>query len=246
MSIHLAGGGWSPELFVEFLAESAARAAGAGRAIPRVGVLLVAEDDDAAVEASTKYAEMLAAVAPCDPIVTVLDEGDFATSALLTDIDGLVVGGGLTPAYLVAVTPIVDEIRLLVADGLPYLGFSAGAAIAADEALIGGWRIEGIPVVHEDNAEDLDEVAVEPGLGLVDLTIEVHAAQWGNLARLIAATAAGLVSGGIGVDEDTVLIVGDGELRVSGIGNVWQVREGDDGVIVSILGADTLEAGSGE
>ena len=244
MSIHLAGGGWSSELFIEFLAECAARAAGAGRAIPRVGVLLVAEGEQAAEEARSKYVDMLVAVAPCAPVITLLEEGESATSSLLTDIDGLLVGGGLTPAYLVAVTPIIDEIRLLVADGLPYLGFSAGAAIAADDALIGGWRIDGVPVVNEDNAEDLDEVAVEPGLGLVDLTIEVHAAQWGNLARLIAATAAGLVEGGLGVDEDTVLIVGDGDLRVSGIGNVWQVRAGDDGVIVTVLGAEIGEAGS--
>jgi cyanophycinase len=240
MSIHLAGGGWQPSLFTEFLAESAARAAGAGRAIPRIGVLLVAEDVESGVVARSKYGDMLSRVASCDPVVTVVEEGAVASSSLLTGIDGLLVGGGLTPAYLVAVSPIIDEIRLLVADGLPYFGLSAGAAIAADAALVGGWRIDGIPVCAEDNAEDLDEVAIEPGLALVDLTIEVHAAQWGNLARLIAATDAGLVDGGLGVDEDTVLIAGDGDLRVTGVGNVWQVRSGDDGVIVSILGPETF------
>lgn len=239
VSIHLAGGGWSNELFIEFLAESMARAAGAGRAIPRVGVLLVTEPERAAEERA-RYAEKLAAVSACDPVITVVDEGEFATSSLLTGIDGLLIGGGLTPAYLVAVGPVVDEIRLLVADGLPYLGFSAGAAIAADTALIGGWRIDGIPVTAEDNAEDLDEVTIEPGIALVDLTIDVHAAQWGTLARLVAATDAGLVDGGLGVDENTVLIAGDGDLRVSGLGNVWQVRRGDDGVIVTILGAETF------
>jgi cyanophycinase-like exopeptidase len=120
---------------------------------------------------------------------------------------------------------------------LPYAGFSAGAAIAADAALIGGWRIDGIPVCDEDTGEDLDEVTIVEGLGLVDLAIDVHAAQWGTLARLIAATEAGLVDGGVAIDEFTVLIVGDGALRVEGRGSVWRVTPHDDGVLVSTLGA---------
>jgi len=135
------------------------------------------------------------------------------------------------------VTPIMEELRLLVGDGLPYLGFSAGAAIAADTAIIGGWRIDGIPICDEDFGEDLDDVTVVEGLGLVDLAVDVHAAQWGTLTRLIAATEAGLVEGGVAVDEFTALIVGDDEFRVVGRGSVWQVMPHDDGVVVSSLGA---------
>ena len=107
---------------------------------------------------------------------------------------------GDTAAYLAAVDPLVEEIRLLVADGLPYLGFSAGAMIAADRAIVGGWRINGIPVCPEPTSQGLDEVTVVEGLGLVDLAVDVHAAQWGVLSRLVAATEAGLVDGGVAAD----------------------------------------------
>jgi cyanophycinase len=234
VSIHLVGGGWSEdydgEVYVDFIAEASARAAVSGRSRARIAVLLVgAEGDD--------YARLLARVAPCEPVVTAVAEGELFTSTVLSDIDGLFVGGGLTPAYLDAVAPLVDEIRMLVADSLPYLGFSAGAAIAADTAVIGGWKIGDIPVCAESAGEDIEDVTVAQGLGLVDLAIDVHAAQWGTLSRLVAATEAGLIDGGIAIDEFTALIVGDDSLRVVGAGSVWQVNQHDDGVLVSTLGA---------
>jgi len=240
MSIHLVGGGRSDdydgEVYVGFLAEAAARASLAGRTVPVIGVLLVGGGDDAPRYAE-EYRSQLVRAAECDPRITTVGEGELYTTDVLTGIDGLVIGGGLTPAYLDAVTPIIDELRLLVTDGLPYLGFSAGAAIAADTAIIGGWQIDGIAVCDEDFSEDLDEVTITVGLGLVDLAVDVHAAQWGTLTRLIAATEAGLVEGGVAIDEFTALIVGDDEFSVVGRGSVWQVTAHDDGVLVSSLGA---------
>ena len=155
----------------------------------------------------------------------------------MADVDGIVIGGGLTPAYLTAITPIAGEIRRQVSAGIPYLGFSAGAAIAAERALIGGWRIGGVEVSNEDGSEDLDEVTFAQGIGLLDVTVEVHAAQWGNLSRLIAATEAGLVDGGLAIDENTALVVGEGALGVVGAGSVWRVSQADGGVLVSTFGA---------
>ncbi|WP_207453184.1 Type 1 glutamine amidotransferase-like domain-containing protein [Herbiconiux sp. SYSU D00978] len=241
MSVHLAGGGWdAPDpglIYRGFVDEAAERALRAGRRLPRISVLLVAEDADGAVAVTQKLRAALAAAGRAEPVFHTIDEGQKFTSVVLSEIDGVLVAGGLTPAYLEAVSPIAGEIRLLVSDGLPYLGFSAGAAIAADRAVIGGWRIGGIPVVHENAGEDLDEVTVAEGLALVDLAIDVHAAQWGTLGRLIAATEAGLVEGGVAIDENTVLIVGEGVLRVEGTGSVWRITEGDDAVQVSTLGA---------
>ena len=241
MSIHLVGGGWADdydgEVYADFLAETSVRASASGRAIPRVAVLLLREDEGAGTDRAGQYREQLLRVALVEPVVTGVVEGELFTSAVLSDIDGLLIGGGLTPSYLDAVAPIVEEIRMLVADGLPYLGFSAGAAIAADTAIIGGWKIGEVPVCAEGASEDLEDVTVAVGLGLVDLAIDVHAAQWGTLSRLVAATEAGLVDGGIAIDEFTVLIVGDDSLRVVGTGSVWQVNQHDDGVLVSTLGA---------
>ena len=239
MSIHLVGGGWAAnyagDVYREFLLEASARALASGRDVPRIGVLLVRESD--AASESDRYRVLLQDVASCDPVVTEIVEGELFASAALTAIDGLFIGGGHTPSYLDGVTPLIDEIRLLVADDLPYLGFSAGAMIAADAALIGGWRIGEIAVCVQDAGEDLDQVTIVEGLGLVDLAIDVHAAQHGTLSRLVAATEAGLIDGGLAIDEFTALIVGGDEIRVVGSGSVWQVAQAEDGVLVSTLGA---------
>jgi cyanophycinase len=245
VSIHLIGGGRADdadpenragEVYRVFLEEAAERASLSGRESARVAVLLVGGGEDAPLYARA-YRDQLLRTAECEPVVMHVAEGESFASAVLTDIDGLLIGGGHTPSYLEAVAPLVDEIRLLVADGLPYAGFSAGSMIASDRAIIGGWQIGGVPVCPEESGEDLDELTVVEGLGLVDLAIDVHAAQWGTLSRLIAATEAGLVDGGVAIDEFTVLIVGDGELRVEGAGSVWKVTTEPNGVLVGTLGA---------
>jgi cyanophycinase len=238
MSVHLVGGGWSaegdPALTSALLEEAADRARLVGRDAPRIGFLIVREARD---EYSVDFPASFRAVAPCDPVVSFVTEGETFDSTVLDDIDALVVGGGLTPAYLDAVTPIIDEIRLLVGDGLPYLGSSAGAAIAAEHAILGGWKLEGVPVCPEDAAEDLEELTVAIGLGLVDVSVDVHAAQWGTLARAIAATEAGLVTSVVAIDEFTALIVGDDSFAVAGRGSVWQVDADGESVSVSTLTA---------
>ena len=147
------------------------------------------------------------------------------TSAAL---DGLLVGGGLTPAYHRVLQPHGATIREAVAHGLPYAGFSAGAVIAAARALLGGWRLGSTAVTHEDNAEDLDQLTVVDGLGLVAATVEVHTAQWGTLSRLVAAVADGATEHGIAIDENTVVILDPatdsrGAVEVRGLGQGWFV-----------------------
>lgn len=255
MSVHLVGGGWgveaAPDVYGPFLDEAAVVAARHGREVPRIVVVAVREDD--AAEHAAALVAGLRAAGELEPVVVAVAEADTTAEAALAGhegaaavlaglveveldtADGVVVGGGLTPAYLAALRPHADALRALVAADVPYLGFSAGAAISAEQALVGGWRIGGVPVGDEDAGEDLDEVTVTPGLGLLDVTVDVHAAQWGNLTRLIAATEAGLASGGVAVDEDTVLVVGAGGLAVAGAGNVWRVVPGEAGVVVGTL-----------
>lgn len=239
MSVHLVGGGWLAEpdgvVFGAFLDEARTRAAAAGREAPRIAIVAVGEGDP-----EEHAAALVAAAAPAGPFdvhVTAVAHGGEVPASAFADVDGIVVGGGLTPRYRDLLEPHFGELRRQVADGVPYLGFSAGAAIAAEAALVGGWRIGGVAVAPEEAGEDLDELTVAPGIGLVDVAIDVHAAQWGTLSRLVAAVEAGLVQGGLGIDEHTALIVGEGGLQVAGRGSVWRVLPAEQGVLVSTIGA---------
>ncbi len=142
---------------------------------------------------------------------------------------GVFVAGGLTPGYQEALA------GWTVPTGLHYCGFSAGSAVAARRAIVGGWRHDGRPILDEDFGEDLDDLEVRDGLGVVDFAVDVHAAQWGTLTRLIAAVDAGLVAEGYAIDEETVLVVDGGEPRVEGLGHAWRVRTHDGNTLVSVL-----------
>ncbi|WP_439691801.1 Type 1 glutamine amidotransferase-like domain-containing protein [Curtobacterium sp. SP.BCo] len=239
MSIHLVGGGpfAASDAAAPFLAEATARSAAVGRTVPRIGLLSVADAAGASPSSTADIAEVLGGARQAEVLVTEIAPGAVFDTTVLSDVDALVVGGGVTPHYLDAVAPLVDQIRLLVSDGLPYLGYSAGAMIASDRALVGGWRIGGVEICPEDASEGLDEVELREGLGLVDLTIDVHAVQAGTIARLIASAEAEFVTAGLAIDEDTTLVVGEGALEVRGTGSVWRVVAGDESVAVATMGA---------
>lgn len=233
MQVFLVGGGWSDErvheMFGGFLRAAAARAPGRD---PRVVMVLMGTDEEA-VEYHERYVRALGLVAsslPHDLVVERVAEGATFDASVLEEADGLLVGGGDTPEYHRALSPTYDVIRGLVTDGLPYAGFSAGSAIAARTAIIGGWLLDGVPVCPEDSSEDLEELTVVEGIGLVDGAIDVHAAQWGTLSRLVAAVRAGLVPHGVAIDECTTL--GPGGVAV-GVGRAWRVGPAPDGVVVS-------------
>jgi cyanophycinase len=148
--------------------------------------------------------------------------------------DGVYVAGGLTPGY----QEVLAADRGWLRDDVVYAGFSAGAAVAPRRALVGGWRTEvgGIEVaVCDDGAgEDLDRVTVRDGLGVVDVLVDVHAAQWGTLARLCHAVRA---EGGEGwaIDEGTALECRDGSpVAVHGVGAVARVVAGSARAVVEV------------
>ncbi len=225
--MHLIGGGRDLELaetvYGPFVAQTRVRAARAGRANPRIAVepATAAEDQE-------------------DPLRLI--DGSTPDATFFEDLDGLLVGGGLPPAYHRVLQPHAGAIRAAVRGGVPYAGFSAGAMIAPQRALLGGWRLGSTAVTHEDNAEDLDQVTVVDGLGLISSTVEVHTSQWGTLSRLVAAVAAGLATSGIAVDENTVVILDpatDGPVRaggasgtVIGTGQAWFLTADDGSVRV--------------
>ena len=146
----------------------------------------------------------------------------------LSGAAGVFVGGGATPDYQEALA------GWRAPADLPFAGFSAGAAVAAARAIVGGWRLDGRDVCAEEAGEDLEELAVRDGLGLVPFAVDVHATQWGTLTRLVHAVGAGLVEEGWAIDEGTVLVVHDGAVRVEGLGSAYGVARRDGGVAVSV------------
>lgn len=148
---------------------------------------------------------------------------------------GVYVAGGLTPGYQEVLT--ADRAWLEAAAGIPYAGFSAGAAVAGVRALVGGWRarIGGSEVaVCDDGAgEDLELIEVRDGLGRVDVLADVHAAQWGTLGRLSHAV---LAEGreGWAIDEGTALECRDGRpVAVHGLGAAARVAPAADGEVTA-------------
>jgi cyanophycinase len=157
------------------------------------------------------------------------------------DLDGaagVFVAGGWTPGYHEAL--VVAGTDWLPRD-LPYAGYSAGAAIAATDAIVGGFRRDdGRPVCAEDAGEDLDALTIRPGLGLVPFAVDVHATQWGTLTRLVHAVDAWLAPEGWAVDEGTALVVerGGRAPTVEGLGSAYRVaRAGPDTLTVTVVRA---------
>ena len=241
MSIILVGGGpdtvTTPVVFDRFVKDVRHRAG--GRRPPRIAVVLF-DRDGSSEYFLPAYREPLQARMPCDVVPVLLRTGEPADPAAFDDVDGIVVGGGPTPEYLAGLLGSAAAIRAAAAAGVPYLGFSAGAMIAPQRALVGGYRIRGTEVCSEECSEGLDELDVRDGLGLVTFAVDVHAAQAGTLSRAVAAVAEGLVDRAVAVDENTALVLRHPDLEdleVIGTGNCWSIRGSGKKATVAVLSA---------
>jgi len=238
MSIFLVGAGPDPEAFpgvFAAFADEVRQHTGQGRT-SRIAVAVhgagVSLQDLAAA-----YTEPLQARIGCEIVVVPLAPRSPADPARFEGVDGVVVGGGLTPGYWEGLHPAAGAIFKLVSAGVPYLGFSAGAMVAPGLALIGGYRINGVEVCGEECSEGLDSVDVREGLGLVPFTVDVHAAQAGTLSRAVGAVAAGLAERAVAIDENTAVVVesaGVVDYKVMGTGNCWDIRGTGAATAVSV------------
>lgn len=160
----------------------------------RVGLFL-AGDESSAKHFAPDYLRLLDGI---DGVVDVvpLDEGH----GDITRFDALVIGGGPTPVYHTALVSVLPTVRAMSEAGTPYLGFSAGAMIASELAIIGGYRSAGIDVCSADWSEGLDKVTLRSGIGIVPWSVEAHAAQAGTLGRVLDAVASGIVTSAVALD----------------------------------------------
>lgn len=236
MSIFLAGGGPDPVAFPQVFDRFAHDVREYVGSLPssrnrpaRIAIVVHARSGDPA-ELLPGYIEPLSLRLSFQVVPVLLQSGGQAQPSLFDGVDAIVVGGGLTPAYLAGMEAAAAAIFRRVSAGVPYLGFSAGAMVAPERALIGGYRVDGVEVCGEECSEGLDELRIRDGLGLVPFAVDVHAAQAGTLSRAVGAVAAGLVERAVAVDETTALVLpatGQESFEVLGDGNCWDIRRAD-------------------
>lgn len=220
--LFLTGGGRDPDGARRTNAPFAAAVLATGRR--EVALIVLDEGDGTPAE---EWAASLEVVG-LSPEVAIVAPG--RPPAGLGDVGAVYVAGGLTPGYQAALCP---DPSWLPEDAV-YGGFSAGAAIASEVALVGGWRMDGVEVGIPDSGEDLDEVEIRPGLALLEPVVDVHCAQWGTLGRLAEVVRTGDGRPGWGIDEHTTLELRDGEpVAVHGAGAAWLIeQQGEDRVSV--------------
>ena len=114
-------------------------------------------------------------------------------------------------------SPLGDAIHKRHEEGAVIGGTSAGAAMMPNEMIVGGASV---------SHPSMDAVSMGTGMGfLPGVVIDQHFAQRGRLGRLLAALVQQPAMLGIGIDEDTAIIVEGDKFRVVGQGAITVVDE---------------------
>jgi cyanophycinase len=112
-------------------------------------------------------------------------------------------------------SPIIDGVFQLYRAGGTVAGTSAGAAVMGKTMLVGGENVE---------SHKVGNWMMAPGLGFLEnMLIDQHFAQRGRIGRLLGAVALNPGVLGIGIDEDTAIVVEKDQFRVIGTNAVYVV-----------------------
>jgi cyanophycinase len=150
----------------------------------------------------------------------VKERSDSGTREALATLDGaagvfFTGGDQLRISSQIGDTAIEKRIREIHAGGGVIAGTSAGASVMSETMLVKGPSSESYRI---------GEVHMAPGLGLIrDVIIDQHFAERGRYGRLMGAVAHNPRLLGVGIDEDTALLVQGGVGEVLGVGAVYVV-----------------------
>ncbi len=136
---------------------------------------------------------------------------------LLDGAAGVFFSGGdqLRISSQIGDTPIEQRMREIHERGGVIAGTSAGASMMSETMLVKGTSGESYKI---------GDLHMAPGLGLVrDVIIDQHFAERGRFGRLLGAVAHNPRELGIGIDEDTALVLQDSRFEVIGNGCVYIV-----------------------
>ena len=137
--------------------------------------------------------------------------------AVLDDAAGVFFTGGdqLRISSQIGDTPLERRVRAIHELGGVIAGTSAGASVMSETMLVKGTSSE---------SHRIGDLHMAPGLGLVrDVIIDQHFAERGRFGRLLGAVAQNPRVLGIGIDEDTAIVVKGEHFRVLGSGAVYIV-----------------------
>ena len=140
-----------------------------------------------------------------------------AKLALLEGAAGVFFSGGdqLRISSQIGDTPIEARIREIWRAGGLLAGTSAGASVMSDTMMVRG---------ASDETHRIGDLHMAPGLGLVrDVIIDQHFAERGRVGRLLGAVAQSPRVLGVGIDEDTAIILQGEAFSVIGSGAVYVI-----------------------
>lgn len=125
-------------------------------------------------------------------------------------------GDQLRITSLIGGTPIYLIMKNVYEKGCIFVGTSAGASVMSTTMIVTG--------PNEESPKKCT-LKMAPGLGMIkDVIIDQHFAQRGRIGRLLVGIAENPQSLGIGIDEDTAIVVNEqGEFKVIGSGAVYVI-----------------------
>ncbi|NJR66661.1 MAG: cyanophycinase [Leptolyngbyaceae cyanobacterium CRU_2_3] len=174
-------------------------------------------------EAGETYIEVFRSLGAADvQVVDTRDQKDanrFDAVRAIGAATGIFFTGGSQARIVESIkgTLLEDVINKRYLEGIVVAGTSAGAAIMTEMMIVRG---------ASDTSPRGDTVTLGPGMGFVrGMVIDQHFAQRGRLGRLIAALLLDPAVIGVGIDENTAIIVEGEEFRVLGEGSVTVVDE---------------------
>lgn len=164
------------------------------------------------------YRDAFGALGISDLVELYIDEreeaDDPAHKALIDGAAGIFFTGGdqLRIVSQLGDTPLEKAVRQLHARGGVIAGTSAGASAQSETMLIGG---------NGSESYRIGELHMAPGLGLIpNVIIDQHFAERGRIGRLLGAVAHNPRILGIGIDEDSAIVVEGERFTVIGSGAV--------------------------
>ncbi|MGE5575957.1 MAG: cyanophycinase [Syntrophothermus sp.] len=175
----------------------------AGGAEARIAVMTSATEEPETVGKQYKalFEELGAGVVEILHVNSRAEANEAEKTEIVHKATGIFFTGGdqLRITSTIGGTAIGTALQAAYRRGVVIAGTSAGASVMTDVMVVGG---------NNDDAPKKDTLSMAPGLALLKgVVVDQHFAQRGRIGRLLSAVAYNPYVLGVGIDEDTAVIV---------------------------------------